>query len=446
MSKTNTSDGALASETAGSGTKSHLASLPPLTTTSPSVRSIIPPSLSKESKDKSSQQSPGSEQPTSLPQSQAVGNSEFPQYPSSLSYTSVRDFAYPISNPLHYGPPPEPSQPPSGMTTPTNNMGFSGYNDSMPSWQPFRGGEPPHMILRDGPPYREDDDLQSPIVATRLSRHRSSQMGRNRGQNTLDGDDRNSYQADGHERYVGGSDADGAGGESSSYPLGQAHRSRDFHFSQHPDDDDDDHPENFGLDDSGEVANFRETNRYSRDYQFTITSPDEEFHGKAVALFDFERENENELPLIEGQIIWVSYRHGQGWLVAEDPKTRESGLVPEEYVRLLRDIEGGMHSLTGSADPSADTDGDGQAEISLSPATYSAGSANGYHQPVLSTFSTSSKDLNPYPTEQLGIQAGQVPPQVVHYHGQHGGSGSSQNSTPTMTKHEDEEKKKQGGA
>ena len=22
---------------------------------------------------------------------------------------------------------------------------------------------------------------------------------------------------------------------------------------------------------------------------------------------------------IEGQIIWISYRHGQGWLVAEDP-------------------------------------------------------------------------------------------------------------------------------
>src|SRR5437667_3973815 len=70
-------------------------------------------------------------------------------------------------------------------------------------------------------------------------------------------------------------------------------------------------------------------------------------HGKAVALFDFQRENENELPLVEGQIIWVSYRTGQGWLVAEDPKTQESGLVPEEYVRLLRDIRGGMTSLTG---------------------------------------------------------------------------------------------------
>src|SRR5207253_4723164 len=98
---------------------------------------------------------------------------------------------------------------------------------------------------------------------------------------------------------------------------------------------------------TGSSPDFHEVDesRYSRDYQFTITSPDEEMHGKAVALFDFERENENELPLVEGQIIWVSYRHGQGRLVAEDPRTQESGLVPEEYVRLLRDIQGGLNSL-----------------------------------------------------------------------------------------------------
>ena len=63
------------------------------------------------------------------------------------------------------------------------------------------------------------------------------------------------------------------------------------------------------------------SSRFSRDYQFTIASPAEEMHGKAVALFDFVQENENELPLVEGQVVWVSYRHGMGWLVAEDPKT-----------------------------------------------------------------------------------------------------------------------------
>jgi hypothetical protein len=78
---------------------------------------------------------------------------------------------------------------------------------------------------------------------------------------------------------------------------------------------------------------------HTRVNKFTIASPDEEMHGKAVALFDFQPENDNELRLVEGQIVWVSYRHGQGWLVAMDPKTHDSGLVPEEYVRLLRDIQ-----------------------------------------------------------------------------------------------------------
>ncbi|KAF2720872.1 hypothetical protein K431DRAFT_205058, partial [Polychaeton citri CBS 116435] len=56
----------------------------------------------------------------------------------------------------------------------------------------------------------------------------------------------------------------------------------------------------------------------------------------SIALYDFEPENANELRLREGQEIMVSYRHGQGWLVAEDPTTGEQGLVPEEYVRLVR--------------------------------------------------------------------------------------------------------------
>jgi hypothetical protein len=180
--------------------------------------------------------------------------------------------------------------------------------------------------------------------------------------------------------------------------------------------------------------------RYSRDYQFTIASPDEEMHGKAVALFDFQRENENELPLVEGQVIWVSYRHGQGWLVAEDPKTQESGLVPEEYVRLLRDIQGGLHSLTGQVDglfspggSAADSGTPTQAEHGQAFMVASNGSSgnNGYREPIVSTFSTSSKDLHPYPNAQhlLGTQAGMAPPQVIHYHGQRGGS---QANTPTV--------------
>jgi hypothetical protein len=150
----------------------------------------------------------------------------------------------------------------------------------------------------------------------------------------------------------------------------------------------------------------QDDNRFSRDYQFTIASPDEEMHGKAVALFDFARENDNELPLVEGQVILVSYRHGQGWLVAQDPKTGESGLVPEEYVRLLRDIEGGWNGLmNGNLHPQEATAG---IESLLSPVsagpeakTPTQADHSTSYTPVISTFSTSHKDLEPYPKEKL---------------------------------------------
>ncbi|RYF39919.1 MAG: hypothetical protein EOO38_22635 [Cytophagaceae bacterium] len=150
----------------------------------------------------------------------------------------------------------------------------------------------------------------------------------------------------------------------------------------------------------------QDDNRFSRDYQFTIASPDEEMHGKAVALFDFARENDNELPLVEGQVILVSYRHGQGWLVAQDPKTGESGLVPEEYVRLLRDIEGGWNGLMNGALQS--TEPNTGPESLLSPVsagpeakTPTQADHSSSYTPVISTFSTTHKDLEPYPKEKL---------------------------------------------
>lgn len=54
---------------------------------------------------------------------------------------------------------------------------------------------------------------------------------------------------------------------------------------------------------------------------------------RAVALFDFTPENGNEVPLVAGQVVYITYRNGEGWLVAEDDNG--SGLVPEEYVELL---------------------------------------------------------------------------------------------------------------
>jgi len=375
---------------------------------------------------------------------------------------------------MHYGPPPEPSRPPSGMTTPASES--RRLSDPPVSWDNRttwewtadggygRGGDLAPIHFSDGPPWSEDEDLHSPVVSSRHRKHKSTSatMGHGRSRSSRDGDGSSMLSAnhydgerryyvstsgDGSERYYvsQGGEANGPGGEFVTYPPEQARHSSAAYQPL------DQEPRLYAENNSGYRSesdassvgsspgfNAYDESRYSRDYQFTITSPDEEMHGKAVALFDFKRENENELPLVEGQIIWVSYRHGQGWLVAEDPKTQESGLVPEEYVRLLRDIEGGMTSLVGQV-----TDGSGtpnevgtptQAEHGgqTLPAVQSGHAAasntsNGYHQPIVSTFSTSSKDLDPYPQHLLG-QHGQAP-QVVHYHGQRGGS---QANTPTV--------------
>lgn len=237
------------------------------------------------------------------------------------------------------------------------------------SWTPdgfSRGHDIPPIQFGDGPPYSEDEDLQSPVVATRHRKNKSASntMGSSRQAGNQGSvlapvaheDGRGYYTTragDGRERYYvrEGGEANGPGGDLITYPAEKTKHTRAYHYSQMQE------TLEGGSEGSGSASPYHQAedqSRYSRDYQFTITSPDEEFHGKAVALFDFKRENENELPLAEGQIIWVSYRHGQGWLVAEDPKTQESGLVPEEYVRLLRDIEGGMNSLTG---PGADNSG-----------------------------------------------------------------------------------------
>ncbi|SCU94027.1 LADA_0G06106g1_1 [Lachancea dasiensis] len=59
----------------------------------------------------------------------------------------------------------------------------------------------------------------------------------------------------------------------------------------------------------------------------------------AVALYDFVPENDNELELHEGDTVLIGYRHGQGWLVAENEEGTRTGLVPEEYVTLTEAYE-----------------------------------------------------------------------------------------------------------
>lgn len=76
--------------------------------------------------------------------------------------------------------------------------------------------------------------------------------------------------------------------------------------------------------------------------ELAALNPDDELHGRAVALFDFTPEHENEFALLEGQVIYISSRHGLGWLVAVDIHNGDCGLVPEEYVRLLEAEEEGF--------------------------------------------------------------------------------------------------------
>ncbi|KAI9778706.1 MAG: HOG (high osmolarity glycerol) pathway protein [Geoglossum umbratile] len=412
----------------------------------------------------------------------------FPVFHSSLSYTSVRDFAYPALHPLHYGPPPEPPVVPSGLSTPASEQRRlsdpprASWEGSRGNWSagPWGGDGVVNdgQIFEDGPPWSEDDDLHSPVVvSSRHRKHKSStaigdgptkakgghgdeSSGRfsapklgeyESGRGYYTGTNRDGSET--YYHYHEGETADGPGGEYITYPPDQSHRpglypynvpsQRDSHFAARLPNRSYVNPsgESFDPDEesspSSPILHRDDESRYSRDYQFTIASPDEEMHGKAVALFDFKRENENELPLVEGQVIWVSYRHGQGWLVAEDPKTQESGLVPEEYVRLLRDIRGGVGFLNGDpADallsPQSTTSEFGMHELSGHGYHGSNGSNSYQHPPIVSTFSTSSKDLHPYPPHLLGTQYGQTPPQVIHYQGQRGGS-QSQSATPTMT-------------
>ena len=405
----------------------------------------------------------------SRPQSYA-----FPHFHSSLSYALVRDFAYPIIHPNHYGPPLESSVQ-SGNSTPQSeslrrlsdptNATWEGAN---PQWQagPWGGDgflsnqQLPPTAYKDGPPYSEDEDLHSPVVvSSRHKKHKSGfatmgSGGKSRGRSPGDADENdtneemeyfgatNGASRDHNPRAGANIDKHGPREELVTYPPDQPRQSllapdkyhapgqRDSHFaatlpsrSYNQEDEGDDSGED------SEMPNRVDESRYSKDYQFTIASPDEEMHGKAVALFDFARENENELPLKEGQVIWVSYRHGQGWLVAEDPKTGESGLVPEEYVRLLRDIEGGWTSLSGELDEQEALQETSFSPVSAAPdngiAPSQSDQSNGSQEkdkrpPIVSTFSTSSKDLNPYPRK---LQSGQAPPPVTHY--------GSQTNTPT---------------
>src|ERR1700761_4010544 len=342
--------------------------------------------------------------PLSRPQSIA-----FPHFHSSLPYALVRDFAYPSFHPMHYGPPPPEL---SGLSTPASDNAHRRLSDPAPGWDAARGDwqagtwdtDPlPNTSYsdNDGPPWSEDEDVASPVVTA--SRHR-----KNKSSIPAFDDSRAHSGANGQ---TGSGRAPRASEHASEREASELERRKDSHFlgatlsnraydqrgaaGHHPYDSDDD---------------VKDDPRYSRDYQFTIVSPDEEMHGRAVALFDFEAENENELSMREGMIVFISFRHGQGWLVAQDLKSGESGLVPEEYVRLLRDIEGGYDGLmmTNGDPDEARSPTQETAAIPYDHAQSQKESGQSY-QPVVSTFSITREDLEPFPTHKLNSPTSNTP-------------------------------------
>ncbi|KAG7663375.1 NBP2 [[Candida] subhashii] len=130
--------------------------------------------------------------------------------------------------------------------------------------------------------------------------------------------------------------------------------SNPLHIGQYPPIDPEISSTSSSSSSSEEYPLHRDINHHlnAEDDSYDDSYDDEEYHRdeinrKARALFDFIPENDNEIKLTEGQIIWISYRHGQGWLVAEDPETGENGLIPEEYVEIVDSMTNVKTGLNG---------------------------------------------------------------------------------------------------
>lgn len=283
----------------------------------------------------------------------------FPAFHSSLPYAMVRDFAYPAFHPMHYGPPPDP---PSGATTPGSEWSQSLRRLSDPqdnSWSSSGRAGP-----WGGDGYLYPDSHVEALPSTSFGEEggdidhldlRSSQHRRSRSYNNIPdwdrGRRRESSGRDGAANesmfhFNSSSQLDPAGSSSLRHSRGFHKRdshfaatltSRAFHTSEQQSED---ATRRRTGEDEDVIPLDSESSTHAQSPQRASMGPDDElFAGESLALYAFEPLNPNELRLREGQIILVSYRHGQGWLVAEDPVTGEQGLVPEEYVRLVRDIE-----------------------------------------------------------------------------------------------------------
>ena len=324
-----------------------------------------------------------------------------PPFPSSLSYTLVRDFAWPSFHPLHYG---APEGGLSGATTPGSEAPSGGRRLSDPLDLSQGGGWGPGAWGGDGVLYGDPDSTGESLPSTSFGADDdgfpSDASGQRRHRKSKSYASISDYER-GRRRESAGcrrSRPSGAGGDDmfmlsgqQSDPAGRdgLRLSRGYSGPQHarPTDDSgrsraDSHFQTMMRSSSPTTAAQRSSEAEENDFPLSTIAPnspphspqrqsigpeDEELYaGRSLALYPFEPENSNELRLREGQVILVAYRHGQGWLVAEDPETGEQGLVPEEYVRLLSELPHYDETTGQFLDPDeVEGQDEGQTESSL---------------------------------------------------------------------------------
>ncbi|KAK5165871.1 HOG (high osmolarity glycerol) pathway protein [Saxophila tyrrhenica] len=340
---------------------------------------------------------------------QSTATSDYPAFTSSLPYAQVRDFAYPPFHPLHYGAQPESS----GASTPTSefhpgrrssdpeNLQQFSNSSSSSGWSagPWGGdgvmyGDPEHedgIAALPSTSFGSSDetaDFDNDLTLGR-NKHRKSksyaditdfERGRRRESGGAAAARRSKDFADPHLLYYPNQASDPAGRERLRQSRGYSNSgtaegprrdsrfasnanatstlpNRSFHHSQPPATSSDE------SEDLDPIPLDTEPNTSTHSPLRSSMGPEDEelFAGPSLALYAFEPENSNELRLVEGQEIMVSYRHGQGWLVASDPRTGEQGLVPEAYVRLIADMPNYDPEIGGFVDVE-EGEGEGETE------------------------------------------------------------------------------------
>jgi hypothetical protein len=341
--------------------------------------------------------------------SRASQFASFPAFLSCLDYTNVRDFAYPFDSPYHYGIPVADT---SGATTPASeHYGVRRLSDPADSQR-----NSSHLSAGqwggDGVIFGDPDDDMEPLPSTsfndtqgddnatrRKGKHRKSKSYADisdfeRGRRRESGGHRRSKDPDLYRYSSGQYDPAGRQGlrhsrgfTADSMQLDSNGYRRDSHlgrnanntFSTFTSSSSADPDTRMPLDDEvvnphSSTSNPLFSNNLYEHHRASMHPEDESVRGQALALYDFEPENPNELRLREGQTVNVAYRNGHGWLVAEDPTSGEQGLVPEEYVRLVREIEGWDAERGGFIDEDAeDEDMDESADDQETPGEQDGG-------------------------------------------------------------------------